>query len=170
MQNMSSMRAAKKLKALQKPPVPRTSYPNKVSKKKFIKALEGTGGIKTVICERLGCCQATLWKLINREDWADMRQAYVNEVERVGDLAEETIIKAIQDTTDMTLATTNARWYLSRKCKDRGYGEQSEVNVQGTVNTVNTTVDVRVLALPLEIRRQILLAIEKEQKELPGPK
>ena len=146
----------------------------KITKIKMTKAIEGTGGIKTRIAERLGVQWASVNDALKREGWDDIREIYQDECEKVGDLAEERIVDIIKDKNVLVAAesTKNARWYLSKKHKNRGYGEESTVTVQGgdkpiTVN--HNLINISELDLPLETKKEILAAIEKkEAKEKKG--
>jgi len=72
-----------------------------------IEAIDGTGGIKTTIAQKLGVTRHTVDGYLDR--WVTVQQAYRDEVERVGDMAEMTLLKAIKDGD-----TGAAKWYLSR--------------------------------------------------------
>lgn len=86
----------------------------------FIDAIPGTGGIISAIAKRVGCAWHTAQKYIR--EMPTVAAAYADECESVTDLAETTVIKAIRDGDVGT-----ARWYLSTKGKNRGYGERLEV-------------------------------------------
>ena len=80
----------------------------------IITAIEKSGGIKTTIAKRLGVHRHTIDNYLERFPTA--KQAYENEVESIGDMAETVIISALQD---KDIAT--AKWYANNKLKDRGY-------------------------------------------------
>ena len=86
----------------------------------FIKAIPGSGGIISTIAKRVGCEWHTAKSFI--DTYPTVKQVYDNECESVLDLCQSTIIKSIQNGD-----TGDAKWYLSRKGKDRGFVERSEV-------------------------------------------
>lgn len=87
---------------------------------KVIKAIEGSGGIKQLIAERLGVHRHTVTNYLNKYPTA--QQAYNNEVAVVGDKAEEIIHDALKEDDLQT-----AKWYAMNKLKDRGYAERHEI-------------------------------------------
>lgn len=147
------------------------------SKKKFRRALEGTGGVLKEIARRLDTSRHQVKKYLNRTGWEDIRREWEEEKVRVKDLAEDAVAEAIEQRSDLDLATRNARWYLERKAKDRGYGE--EVTIEGGEKPIRHQVEAVVLdakdlkEMPLEQRKQMLEEIEaqkEEQKELAEAK
>ena len=83
-------------------------------------AIDGTLGNKAEVAERL---QVTL-RTVNRylHYWPAARDAYEEEVERLGDLAERNIYDAIR-AGDMEMT----RWYAMRRLRDRGYAARTEL-------------------------------------------
>ena len=79
----------------------------KRSLQEVLKAIKGTGGIKTRIAEKLGCTRRTVDNYLDR--WVTAQQAWEEEVERWGDKAEGNIYDSIEggDIQD-------SKWYLSR--------------------------------------------------------
>ena len=90
----------------------------------FIKAIPGSGGIITVIADRVGCDWATAKRYIT--NYSTVEQAYNNERNRIVDLAETKIISAINEGDIQTV-----KWYLSTIGKERGYTERQEHDVSG---------------------------------------
>ena len=90
----------------------------------FIAAIPGTGGIISAIAKRVGCSWHTAKKYIR--EYATVAQAYDDEVEMTIDMAELQVIKAIREGDIGT-----ARWYLSTKGKERGYGGRIELTGEG---------------------------------------
>jgi hypothetical protein len=86
----------------------------------IIQAIPGSGGIISTISRKLGCS----WDTVNRAiaDYPTVKAAYDDECEKVLDMAESVLLKNIEagDSAD-------AKWYLSRKGKRRGYVERQEV-------------------------------------------
>lgn len=87
---------------------------------KIIKAIPGSGGIKQLIADRLGIHRHTFDNYLER--YPTVRQAYDDEVEKVGDKAESIIQSALQN-NDLNIA----KWYAMTKLKDRGYAERKEI-------------------------------------------
>ena len=96
----------------------------------FVKAIEGSGGIVSTIASRVGCTWMTAKKYI--DSYPTIRTAYDEEIERIIDLAEGVLIKNIQNAAKEAqvgrdVDTADAKWFLSRKAKSRGYVERQEV-------------------------------------------
>lgn len=88
---------------------------------KVIEAIQGSSGIKIVIARRLGLHRNSVENYLKR--YASAREAYDNEVETVGDVAESVIITAIKNSDVDT-----AKWYAKVKLKSRGYVERPEIS------------------------------------------
>lgn len=140
----------------------------------LLRAIPGTGGLKSKIAEKIGCERNTVHHALREKTgraWDRVRQAYDDECQRIGDVAELTLQEVIQQRLDLAQASQNARWYLSKKHKDRGYEEEGKMTVQGGKTPVKITVtkELEVDKLPLELRRKILAEMEKaaeaEEKE-----
>ena len=82
--------------------------------------IPGSGGIISTIAKRVGCDWFTAKTWI--ETSPTLKRAYDNECESVLDMAESVLLKNIKDGD-----SADAKWYLSRKGKSRGYVERSEV-------------------------------------------
>lgn len=86
----------------------------------FIDAIPGTGGIVSAIARKVGC----EWETV--QAWLDkaptVRRVYDAECEAMLDLAESVLLKNIKDGD-----TADAKWYLTKKGKRRGYGENLEL-------------------------------------------
>jgi hypothetical protein len=93
---------------------------NHYSVKKFIEAIPGTGGIISAIAKKVGCSWHTAKKYIRT--YATIRQAYNDECEAILDMAEQTLLKSIKEGN-----TGDARWYLARKGRKRGYILETEI-------------------------------------------
>lgn len=93
---------------------------NQYRAQQFIDAIPGSGGIISVIAKRVGCAWHTASKYI--EDYPTIQAAYDDETESLIDLAESTVLKAIQGGD-----VGAAKWYLQTKGKSRGYTERHEV-------------------------------------------
>lgn len=114
---------------------------NRYTAAQVIEAMKGTGGIKTVIAQRLGCHRHTVDNYIER--YVTVAQAYENERETVADFAESVVVQNIrlafqrQAQEKVEVDSTDAKWFLSMKAKDRGYAERREyAGVDGEPLTV----------------------------------
>lgn len=96
------------------------------SQEQVLDAIKDSGAIVTIIAARLDCAWSTAESYVKK--WDKTRQAFRDETERIKDVAESTLINSIKQGN-----TTDAKWYLSKKAKDRGYGE--ELTVQQTADT-----------------------------------
>jgi hypothetical protein len=103
-----------------------------------IAAIKGSAGIKATIARRLDVSRWTIDNYLKR--WKAAQLAYDEECEGIIDLAETVLIKNIQDGD-----TTDAKWYLSRKGRHRGYVERQEVTGRDgepvTIAVVNVDTD-----------------------------
>lgn len=93
---------------------------SKYTAQHFIEAIPGTGGIVSAIARKVGCDWNTANKWIN--DAPTVKRAYDAECEAMLDLAESTVLKNIKDGD-----TADAKWYLTKKGKRRGYGDSMEL-------------------------------------------
>ena len=95
-----------------------------------VKAINGSGGIKTVIASRLGVSRPTVDAYLER--WQTAREAYDQELEQNKDLAESVILSNIRIAAKLAqggnIADTGDVWkYLKFKAKERGYVERQEI-------------------------------------------
>ena len=90
----------------------------------FISAIPGTGGIVSAIARKVGCEWETVRAWIDK--YPTVKRAYDAECEAMLDLAESTVLKNIKDGD-----TADAKWYLTKKGKRRGYGDAVEVTGEG---------------------------------------
>ena len=94
--------------------------PEKASLKKILKAIPGTGGLKSAIAVKLGVHYRTI---LNYEaKYKTVRQAIDEEKEKILDKAESVLFVRIQNGDEDT-----CKWFLARKGKQRGYTERTEV-------------------------------------------
>lgn len=98
--------------------------------KDFIKAIKGSGGIITTIAKDVGCCWNTAKKYI--EGHKTVKDAYRAELETMIDRAEGVVLRNIDFAAELQkkkkkqVDSGDAKWFLSRKGKDRGYVERQE--------------------------------------------
>jgi len=95
----------------------------------FIAAIPGTGGIVSVIARKVGCEWETAKKYI--DTYPTVRAAYDAECEAMLDLAESAVLRNIKLAAQGEGDTADAKWYLTKKGKRRGYGEAMEVTGEG---------------------------------------
>lgn len=104
--------------------------PPKRNLKDVIRAIKGSGGIKTVIASRLDVERHTVDRYLDR--WQSAKEAYKQETEINLDLSESVIITNIRTAAKIAqtgvIADSSDAWrYLRMKGKDRGYVERQEV-------------------------------------------
>lgn len=97
---------------------------NSYTAQDFITAIPGTGGIVSAIARKVGCEWNTAKKYI--DNYPTVRAAYDAECEAMLDLAESTVLKNIKDGD-----TQDAKWYLTKKGKRRGYGDAVALTGEG---------------------------------------
>jgi hypothetical protein len=90
----------------------------------FINAIPGTGGVISIIADKVGCAWNTARKYI--QDHPTVQRALENERERVVDKAESNVIKAVVDGDLQT-----SKWLLTMKGGDRGYAPKQRHEVSG---------------------------------------
>lgn len=83
-------------------------------------AVMGSNGITTRVANTLNCAYDTARKYMAMYPAA--QAAFADEIEKVLDVAESKLFKAI-NADDME----SVKWFLSRKGKHRGYSERTEV-------------------------------------------
>lgn len=84
------------------------------TKRKVLAAIQDSAGIVTTIASKIGCTWGTARKLVDQ--WPETREAYQDEREKILDMSETTLLKAIK-----TGDVGSAKWMLSTQGKDRGY-------------------------------------------------
>ena len=167
-------KTTKKLKLKRKSP----RQGNGITPAQFKKALPGTCGNVKLIAERLqvswGCIYNKLKRLreghkkYQTKAWQSAWQAYKDEQEYMADIAEETIGDVMRQRLDLSSAARTAKWYLERKHgEDRGYKEKRELTLEGGSTPIHVkneeVLPLDSLDLPLDVRKQILEAMEKKE-------
>lgn len=99
----------------------------------FIDAIPGTGGIVSVLADRVGCAWNTAKKYVT--EYATVAEVWENERERVLDKAEYVMIAVIEDLNKRVgeairnhrplpdIDTADIKWFLAMKGHDRGYAK-----------------------------------------------
>lgn len=136
----------------------------RITKKRTLKAIEGSGGIATEIVKRLDCSPFTYYTTMRRPDWEPIRIALQVERDRVGDLAEDCVQFVIKQRGDLKAAANMAKWYLERKHTNRGFGKKSEITLEGGQNPLKVNHLISVEGLPLAVRKLLLMSIEALEK------
>jgi len=103
--------------------------PEKASVKKILKAIEGTGGLKTAIASKLGVHRLTV--LNYEKKYETVRQAIEEEAEKILDKCESNLFVRIREGDEDT-----SRWVLARKGKQRGYSEKIDTEHTGELKTI----------------------------------
>lgn len=141
----------------------------KITKARLMRAIPGTGGLFSRIAKRLGSTPHTIKKKIHQEGWEDVREIWEAERDAIGDIAERTVQEMIQQRLDFGVASTNARWMLDRRFKERGYGEKTKLEIEGGENPLKFqfehVVKFEDLDLPLAVRKRVLRAMKKKREE-----
>lgn len=91
------------------------------TKKEFLEALKGTGGIKQAIAKRLGITRRGVYKMITR--FPDLKEHIKQEEGSIIDMAEGNLFKSVKDGDKWSV-----KFLLATKGKDRGYYEKREVD------------------------------------------
>jgi len=149
----------------------------KLQPKRVIAAIKGSRGLKTEIARRLQCSYSQLCKVLSGgsgkgTEWNNVRREYATELERVGDLAEGTIYDALEQRADIGVAARTALQYAKLKLGKRGYKETTHNVVTGKdgnaveVNVNQHLLPIDELDLPLDVKKQILKAMEKREQEI----
>lgn len=95
---------------------------HKYTKDEVLEAIEGSAGILLTVAKRLQCTWDTAQRWVNK--WEETKTALKNENEKVLDMAEGQVYKAIQANDLQT-----AKWVLARKGKERGWGEDNSLKL-----------------------------------------
>lgn len=103
--------------------------PEKASVKKILKAIEGTGGLKTAIAAKLDVHRETVLNYEKKYD--SVRQAIENEREKILDKCESNLFVRINEGNEDT-----SKWMLARLAKQRGYSEKIDMEQKGELKTI----------------------------------
>ncbi len=163
--------------------IPMKQKPRKyvmLSPRRFMAAIKGSHGMLTRIAERAGVCYSTVEKIINKrhkyslsEAWAPVHQAYIEECERVDDIAELAVVESMEQRKDIATAARTGLRYLTTRCRaaKRGFVDRTRMVHEGgerpiQINTTQFDVPIDKLDLPVEVRALILDKMEEYQKSL----
>ena len=116
--------------------------PHKFTVNQFLKAINGSGGVKSDIAKRLKCARPTVNRYLKENE--ELYDAWESELESALDLGESSLL-ALVKAKDFNAI----KFFLTTKGKERGYGDsrQFEVN-QNVSGTVEHTHEVKLLPEP----------------------
>lgn len=86
------------------------------TKEQVLEAIKGCSTIVSKVAQRLKCDWNTAKKYINK--WKETKEAFENERQTTLDFAESKLLENISNGHEGSI-----KWFLSKKGKDRGYGE-----------------------------------------------
>lgn len=95
-----------------------------MTRQTMLEAIHDSYGIVSRVAERIEKDWATARKYINK--WEETRTAFVDEAERVTDVAESRLIKSINDGEQWAV-----KFWLTTKGKNRGFTERQELSHMG---------------------------------------
>ena len=101
--------------------------------KEVCEAVKGTGGIKMAVARKLGCDRHTVDRY--QRLFKSVRKALERERQTTLDLAESVLMVNIklaaeeQKKLHRPTDASDAKWYLARMGKDRGYTEKRETDI-----------------------------------------
>lgn len=131
------------------------------------KAIRGSGGIKARVARRLEVTSVAITRALARPGWEELAERFQMESERIVDESEKTIMDLVKQRDDLPTALGAAKLVLQSKGVVRGWRKESLTMVEGAISVGHNVVNVDKLALPIEVRRRMLEAIEA-QIPLPG--
>jgi len=108
-----------------------SKHPLKYSDKQFLKAIDGSGGVRWNVMRRLGCNRHTFERRLITSP--AVRAAWEEECERIVDEAEAVVktniklAREVQEATNLVVDSVDSRWILDRLGKARGYTTRQEV-------------------------------------------
>jgi hypothetical protein len=134
--------------------------------KMVLDAIEGSDGQLSKIATKLGCTYGTVFKVLRnpvktryaREEWDVVRRAWREEKSKLADFAESRLRQLMKQNKDLSTAAGLVKWVLGKLGSDEFREEQKN----GTATTVvnGNLIQIEKLNLPLEVRRQLLAAME----------
>jgi len=131
----------------------RMTQEKEYTEKQVCDAVSGSLGIMSTVAKNLGCTWGTARKYINL--FPSAQAIWDDEKERVLDLAESKVFKSI-NLDDVS----TAKWLLSCRGKERGYGESLKVD-----QTTQVSHTLNLDGLTTEEKRQLAALWEKAKSE-----
>jgi len=105
------------------------------SKEQVIEAIQGSGAVVTTIANKLGCSRSLAERIIDM--WEETRQAFIDEEMSMNDMCKNTLLQAIHKGD-----VASSKWWLSKKNKAEGFGDEAPV-VNVTTQTANNTETIK---------------------------
>lgn len=96
----------------------------KITRGKFLKAVNKSGGILQVIADRLSVSRRAVYDYLEKHDFA--RKSFDESREQLTDMAEAQLVNKIQAGDNWAIG-----FRLKTIGKDRGYVEKTEVSLKG---------------------------------------
>lgn len=96
----------------------------KITRKSFLKAVKGTGGIQLAIAEKLNCERTALWKFLNKHP--ELRERLDQERESIVDMAEGALFSHVKNKERWA-----TKYVLSTLGRQRGYVKKQEIEHTG---------------------------------------
>lgn len=135
----------------------------------FMKAIEGSRGIKTEIARRMGCTRQTVDNALER--WPELRAALKDERESIVDLAESALVVDMENPA----SAGHQRAYLfilETLGKDRGWSKRTEVTGAdgGALFGLSAEVREMIEAMGLDVSEVVrqFEAMVREAAAAPG--
>jgi hypothetical protein len=139
-----------------------------VTKKRFKKALRGTGGVLLHVAQRLGVRWASLQQRLQHPEWKDMLVLLEQEKLTVGQEAEKAILRIIKLKDEPAVALKASTWYQERT--NPTYKPKKEVTIEGGENPLKVNTNfIPLEQLSLQQRRDILSQLEPTTVEDSTP-
>lgn len=89
----------------------------------FLRAIDGSNGIKKVVTDRLGCGRDTFDRWLRRSK--KVRDAWEAECDRFNDVAQSVLVESIKAGN-----TQDAKWWLARKRRSE-FGDGLDLTTSG---------------------------------------
>lgn len=142
----------------------------KITKPMMREAIKDCWGIKTAVAERCGCTLKHVVDVLRRPDWKDLLELFEQERHRLVDKAETVIVDTFEEgraKAEPAVASRNARFVLERLGKDRGYGKEETLVLEGGSVPIGIASNVSIdsLNLTLAEKRRLLEALEAKENE-----
>jgi len=143
-----------------------------ITVKRLLKAIKGSGGVKSKIAKKLSVGRWAVTDALHREGFEVCLEAYQNEVESIIDLAEKTVTYCMKQREHLPTAASTARWYLEKKTKarERGFQNVQTIVHEGGENPLKVLtagiVQLDLATLPLDVRKAIMKTIDEGETEL----
>lgn len=112
------------------------------TKEQVLDAIKGCDTIITTVSKRLGCNWETARNYINK--WKETKRAYEDEKQKSIDMAESKLFENIKKND-----TPSIKYFLSKKAKDRGYGDDETGNGNALTTAQNGAISGPILQIEI---------------------